>query len=87
MNEQSAPDPASVEVLRAWVVGETLHCSLAATVPDAETWGLVLADVARHVAEAFQEQQGAAPEATLERIRAAFEEGVRAPAGTGTEDA
>jgi len=87
MNEQATPGPGSVEVLRAWIVEEALHCSLdAGAFADAATWGEVLADVARHVAEALQEQQGTAPGQVLEQIRVAFEAALRAPVeGAGPE--
>ena len=80
MNELPSPpdaagDPESVEVLRTWIVRETLQCSLQADVfPDPGTWGAVFADVARHVARAWQQQEGVPATETIERIRKAFEE-------------
>jgi hypothetical protein len=70
----------AVEVLRAWIVGQALHCTLQADAfPDPGTWGMVLADVARHLAAAVAEQHGLAPDDTLRRIRAAFDEDLSAP--------
>jgi hypothetical protein len=66
-------DPEAAEVLRAWLAHGDLHCSLKPTIwEDAGHWGLLLADVARHVAHAL-EQKGQDPEEVLERIRDAFD--------------
>jgi hypothetical protein len=60
----------AVEVLRAWVVNGGLQCSIQ---PDAwsdpAAWGIVLADVARHIANAVEEAGGASAAETLTRIR------------------
>lgn len=83
MNELPAPpdaagDPESVEVLRAWIVRETLQCSLQADVfPDPGTWGAVFADVVRHVARAWQQQEDVPATETIERILKSFEEEMR----------
>jgi hypothetical protein len=77
-----------VELLRAWVVGQELHCELSPdAVPDAETWGVVLADVARHVARAIQEQEGQDEAAALQAVRAAFEAELLSPADEGAAGA
>jgi hypothetical protein len=66
-------DPKAGELLRAWVSKGGLHCSLKPTVwEDPGSWGILLADVARHVASALQES-GKHPIDTLERIRRAFQ--------------
>lgn len=63
----------SVEVLRAWRVGDGLHCSIAPHAwDDVDAWGLVLADVARHVANALRDANGADVEDSLDRIRYMF---------------
>jgi hypothetical protein len=89
-----AGDPSAMEVLRAWLIAEALHCSLRADVfEDPATWGAVLADVARHVALALQEADGSDPAGTLRTIGETFarelastaEEGT--PPATGTEGA
>lgn len=66
MNERPIPeaafqDPNSVEMLRVWVAGGQLHCSLKVGMyrdgmgVDEETaWGTILADAARHIAKALQ---------------------------------
>jgi hypothetical protein len=67
-------DPEAAEVLRAWLAHGDLHCSLKPTIwPDPGSWGVLLADVARHVALAVHKRGGADPADTLERIRDAFD--------------
>ena len=61
------------EILRAWLVDQSLHCSLRPTAFDnASPWGLVLADVAKHVANALYEEHGFAVDDTLDSIRYMF---------------
>lgn len=63
----------SCEILRAWRVGDGLHCSLAADAwDDPSAWGLVLADIAHHVANALQQTAGVEPEDTIDAIRHMF---------------
>ncbi len=74
-----APEGKSIEVLRAWIIGKELHCSIQGDVfPDVATWGEVLADLARYVADAAQELQGTAPDETIRRIREAFDKDLSA---------
>ena len=69
--EEARSDPSSREVLRAWVANEGLHVSL--FIPDAWEdpghWGIVLTDVIRHLADAYQKSQGVDPKLTIARIR------------------
>ncbi|HZV07439.1 MAG TPA: DUF5076 domain-containing protein [Gemmataceae bacterium] len=82
MSELPAPsDAGSVEVLRAWIVGDSLQCAIQADAfPDPGIWGAVLADVVRHIASAIQQQEGAAVERTVERILQVFHEEMGSPA-------
>ena len=81
-------DAQSVELLRAWVVGQELHCSLSADAfPDADTWGVVLADLARYVARALKDQEGKDEAATLAAVRAAFEAELLSPGAAADEGA
>ena len=68
------------EVLRAWVADGGLVCALQ---PDAwentAAWGLLLADLARHVADATRELKGVDAAVTLAGIRAMFEAELDAP--------
>ena len=76
-------DSNAAEVLRAWVVHGDLHCSLKPTIwPEPGHWGILLADVARHVAAAFQQHSGLSPIESLARIRAAFDAELDDPTDT-----
>jgi hypothetical protein len=85
MNELPTPpdatgDPAPVELLRVWVIGQTLQCTIQADAfPDVGAWGEVLADVVRHIARAGREQEGMVEEETVRRILAVFDEEMRSP--------
>jgi len=73
-------DTKAGELLRAWVVKGALHCSLKPTVwPDPGNWGILLADVARHVARAMQLHDGRLPTETIARITHVFNAEIETP--------
>src|SRR6187397_288672 len=75
--------PGSQEILRAWVANEGLTCSLQPAIwADPGSWGVALADIATHVANAIHEQRGTDPSATLRRIQAVFNAEVDSPTDT-----
>lgn len=68
-----ARDPRSSEVLRAWVANGGLVCSLRPEIWDEPgNWGILLADVARHVANAVNDIKGDDPADTLATIQDYF---------------
>lgn len=68
-----AKDPKASEVLRAWVANGGLVCSLRPEIWDEPAnWGILLADVARHVANAVNELNGSDPDVTLAAIQDYF---------------
>ena len=76
----AADDTAAVEVARAWIAKKALHCSLNIGVwKDPAAWGIVLADLARHVANAHHEQDGKNVGETVASIRRAFAVELDAP--------
>jgi len=78
-------DPKGVELLRAWGAAGGLHISLAAEVwPDAGHWGIMLADVVRHLADAYHSIHGTDPAVTTERILALFQAEWESPTDTPT---
>jgi hypothetical protein len=89
MNELPKPpeadqDPEAFEILRTWVLGEALECSLRTdTFADPSTWGLLLADVVRYVSEALREHEGLDPADSVQAIRAAFDAELNSPGPTG----
>ena len=74
-------DPRSLEVLRVWIANGQQHVALAfAMWEDPAAWGLLLADLAQHIAQAHaQQDDGVSAEDFLEEIRAGFEAEMDAP--------
>ncbi len=75
-------DPKSVEVLRAWIVNDGLQCTLtpgAFGENELIVWGILLSDVANHVADALQKAQGRDREETLKAIQQHFNSEMDSP--------
>ncbi|WBS00629.1 DUF5076 domain-containing protein [Pseudoduganella sp. SL102] len=91
MNERPVPeaairDPNSVELLRVWVAGGQLHCSLkigmyrdGMGISEEMAWGTILADAARHIANALQDGGSLSQTESLARIARKFNEEVSEP--------
>jgi hypothetical protein len=67
----AAGDSAAKEILRVWIGSDgKQHAML---IPDcwedSAVWGLLLVDIARHVANALAASDGISPDATLARIK------------------
>lgn len=78
-NRELSPPPAAgtnaeaIEILRVWAVpGNPQQLTLRTCWKDAGAWGLLLVDIARHAAQAY-EREGQNPEEVLRRIRELFE--------------
>lgn len=68
-----ASNPDAVEVLRVWAAaGAPQQLTLRTCWKDPGAWGLMLVDVARHAARAYQ-REGHDPNAVLKRIRELFD--------------
>jgi hypothetical protein len=71
-------DPKAQELIRAWVAKNGLHCSLQTGLwhnqgaDEPSAWGIVLADVTRHVANALGETNGRDVRETINAIREGF---------------
>jgi|SRR5450755_2907186 hypothetical protein len=82
----AANDAMSFEVARLWVANDAQHVVLRTDVwPDPAAWGIVLADLARHVALAYQRKDGHDLEDVLERVLAGFHTEIESPAQQSTE--
>jgi hypothetical protein len=69
----------AVEVLRVWAApGSPQQLTLRTTWKDAGAWGLLLADVARHAAQAYA-SEGQDQQVVLARIRELFDAEWSAP--------
>ena len=68
-----AANGSASEILTLWVGGDGSHqLVLRKTWEDPASWGLLLVDIARHVAKAY-EQEGRDEDTALHRIREAFD--------------
>jgi Domain of unknown function (DUF5076) len=66
-------DEKSYEIARVWVAEKAEHVSLLiGTWDDPVAWGIVLADLARHVANGYEQDKGPDRSETLQRIRVAM---------------
>lgn len=80
----AAMDPHSFEVLRVWVANGDQHVTLkVAAWDDPAAWGLLLADLAKHVANGYQAHSRRDPTETLRRIKAGLDAELASP----TDDA
>jgi hypothetical protein len=83
----TALEQGGVEVLRAAIVDGGLHVSLRRAFEDPEAWGMLIADVARHVARIYATEDKFREEETLERIRALCNAEMDSPTDPGTTSA
>jgi hypothetical protein len=91
MNEQPIPEAAlrdenSVEMLRVWIAEKQLHCSMTVgmyhktyKVTEEKAWGVILADVTRHLAMALESRYGAKVSESIEKIREHYMRELNAP--------
>ena len=75
------------EVLRAAIVQGGLHVSLRRAFDDPEAWGMLIADVTRHVARIYAAEEKFREQETIERIRAIYDAEMDAPTDPGTTEA
>ena len=84
-DELDPPQPAienamSFEIARVWVANNAQHVRLRMDVwPDPAAWGIVLADLARHVALAYQQREDHDADNVLERVLAGFQIELESP--------
>ncbi|HEY4283471.1 MAG TPA: DUF5076 domain-containing protein [Chthoniobacterales bacterium] len=70
-------DPQSFEIIRVWIAEKGQHVSLRSKVwEDPAAWGLMLADLARHIVNAHNQPLNSE---MLQRIRAAFDAELASP--------
>ena len=83
----TALEHGGVEVLRAAIVEGGLHVSLRRAFDDPQAWGMLIADVSRHIARIYATEKNMSEEETLSRIRGIFEAEMDAPTDPGTTTA
>lgn len=72
---QARSDKNAMEMVRAWIAHEGLHCSLMVDIKgDQERvfWGILLTDLVRHVADALHGAKGWDKKETIDEIRRVF---------------
>jgi hypothetical protein len=73
-------DPNSFELLRIWIANKGQHISLRAGVwNDPAAWGIMLADLARHIADSYHQDEGIDRLHAMQRIKAALDAELSAP--------
>lgn len=85
-------DPRSVEMVRAWIAERKLHVALNIGfweqpehgIDERDAWGILLADMVRHIANAHEEEYGRDPRETLVMIREAFDREIQKPTSSHT---
>jgi hypothetical protein len=67
-------DPRAFEIARMWVAHGGQHVSIRVGVwKKPEAWGIVLADLAKHLASAYEQHVGLNRNAALEQIKVKFQ--------------
>lgn len=86
-------DADAWEPLRVWIAEQRLHCSLKVGVyeengpmPEDTAWGIILADVAKHVADALAKEGLRNPDAALREIFRSFASELEEPTSSASGD-
>ncbi|KAF1720830.1 DUF5076 domain-containing protein [Pseudoxanthomonas wuyuanensis] len=72
-------DEKAIQLFSAWAAENGLHCAMKIGLwhdsgrDEPLSWGILLADAARHIANALQEEYGLDPGDTLADIRQSFD--------------
>jgi Domain of unknown function (DUF5076) len=78
-------DEKSIQMLSAWIAEKGLHCTLNIGFFDgkgrdeAGSWGILLADLVRHIGNAWQDERGIRAEATVAAILQVLEAELESP--------
>ena len=83
----AALEQGGTEILRAVIVDGALHVSLRRAFDDPEAWGMLIADITRHVARIYATEDKFREAETMERIRALYDAEMDAPTDPGTTSA
>jgi len=70
----AAEDTRAIEMLRVWASGGKQHVSIATGLwKDPANWGMMLVDLAKHIANAYEQAEGMERRKVLERLKAGFD--------------
>jgi hypothetical protein len=83
----NAPPPVlehgGYEVLRAAIADEQLHVSLRRAFDEPEVWGILLADIARHIGRIYARETSMREDDVVEKVYATFEAEMNRPTDIG----
>ena len=83
-------DASSIQMLSAWIAESGLHCSIKVGMwkeqghDEAKAWGILLADVVRHISNAVQEEHGVPSVETSDGIMRALSAEFEEPTSDAT---
>ena len=78
--DEARNDRKSFELLRVWIANQEQHISLRAGIwDDPAAWGMMLADLAGHIANAYEQSEGRDRADVLAQIKAGLEAEWRTP--------
>ena len=80
-------EQGGVEVLRAVIVDGDLHVSLRRAFDDPDPWGMLIADVTRHIARIYATESNLSQDQVIDRVRTIFEAEMDQPTDPGTTTA
>ena len=83
----AALEHGGVEVLRAVIVDGALHVSLRRAFDDPDPWGMLIADVTRHIARIYATESKLTQDQVVERVRTIYEAEMDHPTDPGTTSA
>jgi hypothetical protein len=83
----AALEQGGVEVLRAVIIDGALHVSLRRAFDDAEAWGMLIADVTRHIARIYAKESPLSEDQVIERVRSIYDAEMDSPSDPGTTSA
>ena len=71
--ELARRDTTAMEIIRVWIANKRQHFTMRVGLwDDPAAWGLLLADLARNIAASYEQDAAREAEASLDRIRDAF---------------
>jgi hypothetical protein len=83
----AALDQGGVEILRAVIVDGALHVSLRRAFDDPDPWGMLIADVTRHIARIYATESNLSQDQVIDRVRTIYDAEMDSPTDPGTTSA
>lgn len=77
-------EQGGVEILRAIIVDGALHVSLRRAFDDPDPWGMLIADVTRHIARIYANESALTEDQVIDRVRSIYAAEMGNPTDPGT---